>query len=187
MAPTDGMLDELLAGIEEMNERANAIAGDLIAEQMSWSPTAAAWSIGQCLEHLVVTGSLYNERIGPAIQRAREKSGGRSPRAWRPSLAGRFMINAVKPGGRAVRTLRVFEPTLEPRADVLAEFVAIQKGLSEHIAAARGVDLMAAKVTSPATRLLRLNIGDCFRMLTLHADRHLLQAARVRGNDSFPK
>jgi hypothetical protein len=49
------------------------------------------------------------------------------------------------------------------------------------------VDLVAARLSSPASRLIRMNLGDAFRILVVHGRRHLGQIERVLARDAFPR
>lgn len=53
----------LISELEAADRRAEELARTLNREQLNWSPTPGAWSIGQCLEHLL----RGNEILLPAI------------------------------------------------------------------------------------------------------------------------
>ena len=52
---------------------------------------------------------------------------------------------------------------------------------------AKGIDLRRNKVTSPVSKLIRINLGDALLILVVHSQRHLQQIARVRAHPDFPK
>jgi hypothetical protein len=181
---TANLIDAWLLDIEALNGLAEKTAGNLTGEQLNWTPGAKVWSVGQCVEHLVKTGSLYNERLGPAIKEARERK--EKPSPWRPSVAGKILIGAVRPGSRKVPSAGAFKPAAEPRADVMQAFLNVQSDLSRLLRESRDVDLSKTKLTSPVSRLVRLNLGDAFSVVVLHAERHIQQAIRVRWDSEFP-
>ena len=46
--------------------------------------------------------------------------------------------------------------------------------------AAAGLDWRAVRLSSPVSRFIRLNLGDAFVILVVHAQRHLGQITRIR-------
>ena len=184
---TTDFITKWLIDIEALNGLVQKNAGELTEAQLTWNPGTKSWSIGQCLEHLVVTGSSYNKRLVPAIEQAREKQGDREPDPWRPSITGKLLIGAVRPGSRKVRTPGVFKPDVHPRPDVVVAFIDVQNELSRLVGESRALDLSKTKLTSPASGLVRLNLGDAFSVLVLHAERHVQQAIRLRWADRFPE
>ena len=49
-----GLIEEL----ETIAERVDKTFGGLSNEQIIWKQNAGSWSIGQCLEHLIITNRL---------------------------------------------------------------------------------------------------------------------------------
>lgn len=45
--------------LEENNNKAMQDFGTLQAEVLNWKPAQDVWSVGQCLDHLIVTNSTY--------------------------------------------------------------------------------------------------------------------------------
>ena len=183
---TTDLITKWLVDIEALNGLVQKNAGELTDAQLTWKPGTKSWSIGQCLEHLVVMGSSYNERLAPAIEQAREKQGDGEPGLWRPSVTGKLLIGIVRPGSRKARTPGVFKVDVHPRPNVVGAFIDVQNELSRLLGESRALDLSKTKLTSPASRLVRLNLGDAFSVLVLHAERHIQQAIRVRWDNKFP-
>lgn len=181
--PKDPYLKELHCQIEPIKDHARQLATGLDHDQLNWKPAKGSWSVGQCLEHIVIAAELYYERMDEVIARA-EKSDDSS--GWRPSLMGRMLIKSVTTSRRLKRPGR-FAPPAQARNDILELFLASQDRLAGLLCDADGAGLSSNRVTSPAARWLRLNLGDCFTMLVLHAKRHLKQAARVAESRRFPK
>jgi len=165
---------------------ARRVAGDLSGGRLAWRPPAGGWGVGDCLEHLAVSAVEYLAAMRPALERARAGSA-RPPvyGAWRTTLAGRLLIYTVNTP-RKVPAPRLLRPPPEPRPGVLADFLDTQAGLRELTTAADGLDLRRVRLSSPVTRLARLNLGDAFQILQDHVRRHLAQARRVREHPDFP-
>jgi hypothetical protein len=179
----DPHLSELHGQINGIKDHARQVAGGLSAGQLKWRPTRRSWSVGECLEHLVVVADLYYDRIEELLKNEHKSQ---SPPAWRPSFIGRVLIKSVTTSRRLKRP-KPFAPPPEPRADILQTFLESQDRLAELMRKADGVNLSGAKLSSPVSRLFRLNLGDCFTVLVLHSKRHLRQAARVATSRRLPR
>lgn len=183
----DAFVQTRLTEIERIDERARRLTGDLPDAQLRWSPPDGGWSIAQVFEHLVTAHSQYLDRMRSAIEDARAR-GDLAPRGeWRPTLAGGLLIRSTDPKSeRKLRAPRSWRPAPEPRADAVEEFLRTQQELRELLHAAEGLDLNRVRTHSPVSRLIRLNLGDCFTILTVHGQRHLRQVERIRQRPDFP-
>jgi DinB superfamily len=182
---------ELVNYLRQYDE-AKALCQKLVAglspTQISWKPGSNRWSIAECLAHLNVTGELYLAALDRAIAHGRARGWtGHGPfrHGW---LVQFFFIRALEPPVRRKFTApRIFQPASGPDAsEAVARFLALQDDLIKRIHAANGLDLARIKVTSPATRLLRMTLGQAFAAVAVHQRRHLLQARNVRDSHQFP-
>jgi hypothetical protein len=97
------------------------------------------------------------------------------------------MIGSLGPEVRTpMRVPRVFDPGVAARAGALERFVASQRAIEEAIDRARGVDIAAIRIVSPAAWFVRYSLGDALTIVTGHVERHLAQARRVREAPGFP-
>ena len=175
---------------EAARQDAGALAAPLTPAQLSWRPRPEAWSIAQCLDHLVVTGRSVLPKLDESIARAHARGWhGQGP--FRYGWLGNWFVRAngptEEPPKRPVPTPGIYMPHADPAAaEVLPAFVALQGELVERLHRANGLDLARAKAASPVTRLLRLSLGQWFALLAGHQERHLRQAGRVRAHPGFP-
>ncbi len=182
-------LKALAERVEAARAQVRRVAGGLSKAQLDWQPRPGRWSVGQCLEHLL----LSSERLGPAVraQLAALKARGGPPtyEGWKPGLRGGFLIRSVDPatGKRKVKTGRVFEPGPTTRPEILAAFERDLDGLQQMLRDADGLDVTKARVTSPMTRLITYHLGDALTITVVHLPRHLDQAERVKAEPGFPK
>lgn len=178
-------LEALLARVDENDAEARRVADDLTAEQIAWRPPEGGWGVGDCLEHLVVSGERYLETVGPLLERARAAGGEPHYGGWGGTLGGRLLIWGIN-SPRKLPAPKVLRPPPAPRPEALDEFLRIQGEVADRMRAADGVALGRIKVSSPVNRLVRLNLGEMFVVLQDHARRHLAQARRVREHPRFP-
>src|SRR5512141_3155212 len=60
-------LASLTAELERIATAGERWASELSDEQLCWRPAPGRWSIGEVLEHLVVTGRCYRDAIGVVL------------------------------------------------------------------------------------------------------------------------
>ena len=184
----DPELTALVAQVREAQQGARDLAGALRADQLLWRPESARWSIGECLNHLTVTVGRYLPMLDAAIEhgRARGRTGtGPFRYGW---LSRRFVAMLEPPPKRRFKAPAPFLPAADlDAARVLPEFLARHDELIDRIERAQGLDLVRVTVRSPASALLRLNLGKRFELMCAHARRHLWQARQVVAESSFPR
>jgi hypothetical protein len=152
--------------------------------QLGWRPPDGGWSIAQVMEHLVITDQSYIDAFERILA---APPGKRSNQPWRPSLIGGLLTRSQRPDSKQKMTTPArWRPGPEARADVVAAYIAVRERLIDIMRRAEGHDLRRTKLSSPAARLIRLNLGDAFMTLVVHTQRHLQQIERIKGHAGFP-
>lgn len=189
MGDSAGLRNPRLQALAEQagdnDAEARRVAGGLSPGQLRWRPPEGGWGVGDCLEHLVASAEIYCSRAVPAIERARTAGGEAVYRGWGKTLGGRLLLFAVSSKLR-LKAPRRIQPPPEPGLDALDRFLDRQREVVELMRAADGLDLGRIRFASPVNALFRLNLGEAFEVLQVHAARHLAQARRVRERDGFP-
>ena len=159
-------------------------------------PSPRGWSVGQCLDHLVVSGGKILDRLEPAIGQARAEGRLASAKAAaEPVRFGWFdrMFIAGTAPGKAGAAPRVKVATKDPfdpgepaengrtREGILADFLALQDRLDDAARAADGLDLKRIKVASVIAAWAKVSLGGWFIAIAGHQERHLDQARRARA------
>ncbi len=146
--------------------------------QLGWRPPDGGWSIAQVVEHLIITDESYMavfERVLAQPPKVR----GIAP--WRPSLIGGLLTRSQMPDSKKkLTTPAQWRPGPQPRADVVEAYIKVRERLLDLLARADGYDLRRTKLSSPAAKLIRINLGDAFMTLIVHAQRHLRQIERIK-------
>ena len=148
---------------------------------------AKGWSVAQCVDHLIVSGTKMAVRLEGEIHRARELSReARSPKPARFGMFDRLFVWALGrardggPRGR-MKTGPVFEPGAGRAIPILeSEFIALQDRLIQVARSAQGLDLPGIKVRSILNPNFQFALGAWFLALAAHQERHLEQALRAR-------
>jgi hypothetical protein len=183
--PANAELEEIRRELARVRDRTRTVFADVPEDALNRRPSEKSWSAAECALHLVEVNERYLEEMEEVIRRARE-DGGAAPGPFRPSWFGRWFLRQVSPGnGRKMPTAKLFEPRrLDPGRDAVDRLEATLDRLERAIRDSEGLDLGAVKVTSPALRLLKFQLGVALRMLVLHTERHVNQAERALGSGS---
>lgn len=152
----------------------------LSVDQINRKPNAAAWSIGQIIDHIITV----NETYFPIAEQLK-KGTYRTPWTGRlPILVrwlGDFILNGVEPQRkRKVKTFPVWEPAQSDLpADILQRFAKHQKKLAEMMASCEKFIQAGAVIASPANRFIVYKLEKAFDIIIAHERRHLNQALEV--------
>ena len=153
--------------------------GELNQEQLNWKPSPDKWSIGECIDHLIVSHDQYLKIIRKVDFERIEPGNDNKP--YKHSIFGKLLINAVAPEAtRKVKTFKVFK--LGHKLISIGVVDDYHRSLNELIDVARkfaGYDLNKIKISSPISKFIRLNLGDAFIIHLNHDRRHINQANKV--------
>jgi hypothetical protein len=135
------------------------------------------WSIAQCLDHLNRYGNFYLPHIKSAMEKQQHPA---AREVFKSGWFGNHFINMMDPKtGKRYKALKEFMPSQELRAhEIVAEFIHQQEMVLNYLDKAVKTDLSTGKVPVSFIPLLKLKLGDAFRFLIIHNERHVLQAKR---------
>ena len=173
----------------EIERETELLVAPLDDEQFNWSPTAGAWSIAQCFDHLNRVDHLYLTHLKKALASARATgSARRDPIA--PTWFGRRFISSQEPPVRTrVRTFRRLRPAVRKlKAEVWPEFVRLH-GQLRMLAGNEcvSVDLNRMRFANPIVPVFRIRAGTALHVIAAHDRRHVWQAQNVRALPGFPR
>ena len=172
--------------IEAVRQDVRALVPGLTPEQLRWRSSPNAWSVLECIAHLNETARQYAPVIHAAIDRARASEWfGRGP--FHYGLLERWFVRLMEPPPKFRVRRTPFPPDLSGPPDaVLSEFDQLHSELAGYVRTAIGIDLARTKVESPASRSLKLSLGQVFALLAAHGRRHIWQAKQVLAAPGFP-
>lgn len=161
--------------------------GSLTAEQLNWKPDADSWSIGQCLDHIVVVDTLYF----PTFDQIREGTYTMGFwEKWSPfsGAFGRMLVNQLtEVATRKFKSPKSFRPdTRKIGTEVIARFHKHQDTMIEFIESLEPGSAGKIRLSSPASKFITYNLANALQMLVQHQYRHLNQAIRVKNREGFP-
>jgi hypothetical protein len=180
--------DQLVSELREYDRQFAAVRRDaatllegLSEPQLEWREADGTWSIGDCLNHLVVTGNQSLSHIRRATAAARAQ-GLLSEGPFRHPIAGRLLVRLMDAPARIrFRAPQAFRPLDGASvSESVAGFWSLQTELARALGAANGIDLARVKVTNPVSNRFTLTLGQEFAFTAAHERRHLWQARSVR-------
>ncbi len=163
--------------LAEANEQVRRLQ-DQSTDALHRRPRPDAWSALDCVEHMNLFYDDYLPRVEAAVRGAKPSD---KP-TYSPGFFGQKMIDGQRPqqGKRRmkIKTFKKMTPATgdKPPEAVFAAFFAHHTHLEELLNQAASLNWNRAKVASAIGPILRFKLGDCFRLLLAHTERHLLQA-----------
>jgi len=161
--------------------------------KLAYPLNSGKWTAIQALEHLNIYSRYYLPAIDHAINESRS-----SRSAWFNSgTLGNYFTNSMKPTDvfqvkNKMKTGKAYNPPASLNSDqVIAEFTEHQQKLLQLLDAARNRDLNAIRIPITITKFIKLKLGDTFRFLIAHEQRHMVQARNAIhalgiATDKFP-
>lgn len=142
-------------------------------EDLFRRPSGHEWTVAQILEHMVKANEAYLPMMREAVKAAEPIAN--DPQAHL-TFWGAIIAHAAGPNSKAPLVPASLEPAAEPDAPaVLARWLEQQRDILDLVQLAKGKDIARARVSNPLIRALRMNLIDCFEVVTSHAERHLGQ------------
>lgn len=189
---TDDLITELKEDVQHIIEAAEHIKTQ-DKNKLVYQLEKDKWSVVQILEHMNAYGRYYL----PAIAKAIEED--KTPRkAWFESgFWGNYFTKSMKPTNvheikNKMKTMKAYNfPNSLNVEQVENEFIQQQHILLGLLDKAKDKDLNMARVPITVTNLIKLKLGDVFRFLVAHEQRHMIQARNTLkavgiATDKFP-
>jgi hypothetical protein len=161
--------------------------GGMSVTQLNWKPNDNEWSIGYCLEHIIIVNAGYFDPIGKILD------GTKATTFWErlpllPGLFGTLLIRTLEPGAKGfVPAPKVFLPSSSDiPADVLARFLVQQRDLLALMERCRSLDVAQIVIASPAADFVTYSLLDAFRIIVVHLQHHLHQTSKILAVPEFP-
>jgi len=184
---SEDLLNELAQDVKRVKEAAEFFnTGD--KNKLIYAPDAGKWSVVQIMEHL----NAYNRHYLPLIEKELSVDA-QDTNAWFTSgYWGEKFTKMMRPSNvyeikNKMKTAKKMSfPNSLNIETVLKEFLAGQEKLLQLLAMAKGKDLAKIHIPITLTKLIKLRLGDTFRFLIAHEQRHLIQARNTLKETGVP-
>jgi hypothetical protein len=181
-------LQEVIKSLELINQKVENTFGSLSSQQLNWQPLPNKWSIGQCLQHIVLSNELYFNLLD-SIANGTKKSSFWERMPLLPQMFGNFLIKSIHPNNMTkMKTISKVNPSQSNvEANIVELFHQHQTRLMDKLSATHAIDAQNTIITSPFMGLVVYPLLDLYTILWVHEERHFLQAKRVMEEANFPK
>lgn len=173
------LLNELQADVRQLIATATLLKLEdpgCLLEQ----PAPGKWNVVQVLEHLNSYGRYYLVAIENSLQLDKKATV-----VFRSGWLGNYFTNLMKPGADGQIKSKMKAPKDHrplPQLDVfpvLNTFIDQQQYLLELLEKAKIKDIGAIRTPISISRFIRLKLGDTFRFLVAHEQRHFVQLQNI--------
>ncbi len=175
------LIQQLSEDTQAIIDFTNASLTKLSSEKLNQKPSEEKWSVAECLEHL----NLYGDYYIPAIKNAINQGKNTSPSPnYKGSWFGNYFTKSMLPKENAVKNkMKTFKDKnpihSQVPSDVLERFLNQQNEILALLQQAQSVNLMKPKISITIAKWLKIRLGDTFRFVIAHNQRHIVQAKKV--------
>ena len=146
---------------------------------LNYKADASVWSVLETIEHLNLYGNFYI----PEIRKRIEESTCRSASSFfKSGLIGNYFAKSMLPKEQ-LNSMKTFK-NMNPNGSILEKitlenFILQQNEMLQLLALAQKINLTKTKTSISISSLIKLRLGDTFRVCVYHDERHIQQAERA--------
>src|SRR6476646_2849826 len=163
------------------------------AVKLSYPPSEGKWSVAQILEHL----NAYNRYYIPLIERALTHSSAEKSSWFVAGFLGDYFTRTMMPKNvyevkNKMKSMKAYSPSRGLNVEtVFKEFFEHQDKLIQLMELAKTRNLNTIRIPLSISKLIRFKLGDTFRFIVAHEQRHMIQARNTIKSlgittDKFP-
>ncbi|MDO5981006.1 DinB family protein [Flavivirga spongiicola] len=149
--------------------------------KLNWKANEDIWSVLECIEHL----NLYGDYYLPEIEQRITKSTSKTETHFKAGILGDYFAKILSPKEKLnkMKTLKDKNPNgSHLDKTTLERFLIQQEKMLELLDRARSVSLNKTKTGISISKLIKLKLGDTFRVVIYHNERHVEQAKKALEN-----
>lgn len=173
------LINSLISDTQAVKKEAKRFSSLDKAELLS-KPSPEKWCVLECIEHLNIADAHYIAQFDKKLPNASQSE----QDEFKPGWMGNYFVKMIKPKEDGtipspMKTLRKFIPEINVQHDTLSKFIEDQDYLIETLEKSKSLDLNKIKITSAIGSIVTFKLGDAFRFLIGHNQRHIIQAQEV--------
>ncbi len=169
-------LEQVITDVQEILEGMDQSSLNLLEGE-------GKWSILQCLKHMSLAIKVYVENTENALASNRHRN---PTDEFVSHWKGDMFTNMVAPKSKGeikgkMKTFKSMNPSSSLDAEsTISEFFALHKKFISQIEQAKDFNINKVKVNTALGPLVKLRLGDAFRFIIGHAERHVIQLKRIK-------
>lgn len=159
-----------IKAVEKFKNETNAV--------LNWKEHPESWSALECIEHLNRYGDFYIPEITKKINLCKHKSS----EIFKSNWLGNYFSKAVsyQEDLNKMKTFKSMNPlNSKLDRDTIDTFLNQQQQIIELLDRAKDINLDKTKTSISISKLIKLKLGDTFRVLIYHNERHIKQAEKA--------
>lgn len=180
-------IQEMVEKAFKAGENVKEEFSNLSFEQLNWKPSEEKWSIGQCLDHLIISDCLYF----PSLRKITDGNFEMNVwEKWNPlsGLFGKILATQINESPRKkLKAPKIFLPS-QSKIDpgVLERFHKHLDTLIQLIRQWPNLDIDKVHITSPVSKVVTYSLRKAIIILIQHEHRHINQAIKLKVSENFP-
>lgn len=173
------LINSLIKDTQDVKREVSRIV-ELGDDALNYKPSINRWSALECLEHLNIADAHYlyqfDQKLPVASKSERDD--------FKPGLLGNYFVKMIKPKAdrsipNPMKTFQKFRPEITTQHDTIHKFLEDQDTLIAYLGKSKDLDLNKIKITSAIGKIITFKLGDAFRFLIGHNQRHVIQMQNV--------
>jgi len=172
------LIDDLIQRTKKVLNAAERYS-QLDLEILNWRPAEKKWSVLECLEHLNRYGDFYLPEIEQKITKGKLET---EDSIFKSGWLGNYFAKSMLPKEK-LNTMNTFKSMNPLGSDLdkktIEKFIFQQKQTLQFLQNARQINLVKTKTSISISKWIKLRLGDTFRIVIYHNQRHIVQAEKV--------
>ena len=173
------LIEQLIVDTQVVKEAVATFAA-LPIDLLSMQPAVDHWSVLQCIEHLNIADEHYLHQFDLKLNKAEHST----IETFKPGFLGKKLTTMMKPTDEGkipspMKTIAKFRPDIDVKYDTIDKFLTDQDKIVEYLLKAKTLDLNKNKIPSALGSFITFKLGDAFRFLIAHNQRHVQQMRNI--------
>lgn len=177
VSTSKAVLQELLELTRENLNAAERFRAQPITA-LNWKQSSESWSVLECIAHL----NRYSDFYIPEITQKIKASKHAAAESFQSNWLGKYFSKTVayKENLNKMKTFKSMNPVNSVvDVQVLEKFIKQQHQIIDLLDQAKEVNLDKTKTAISISKWIKLRLGDTFRVLIYHNERHIKQAEKA--------
>ncbi|MDC7997151.1 DinB family protein [Gilvibacter sediminis] len=173
---SEALITDLIARVQENLNGAQALKQEA-EEALNWKAGPKVWSALECFEHMNQYSDVYLMRIMEGMTKSNKKP----QEEFKSGGLGNWFAKLMSPGdaGTKMKTFKSKDPNGKKLpVSVIDTYIQDQEKSLALLQIARSKNLARVKVPTDLGAWAKVKLGDAFRIIVYHNQRHLQQAQR---------